>query len=140
MKKEHTEEYPWVDKRFIKISKAAEKYLGLSGRMLYPSKRMKKPTTIFNANIFNARAKKIWLGDIEIERDKDALLKISKGPGPLYVLWEMDGRFLEHIPSIGYVKSMALVTVKNGCILYSRDFAERIEILKNRMHKKEEEK
>lgn len=140
MKKEHTEEYPWADRRFIKITKTAEKCLGLSGRMLYPSKSMKKPTTIFNANIFNARAKKIWFGDLEIERDKDALLKISKRLGALYVLWEMDGRFLEHIPTIGYVKNMALVTVKNGCILYSRDFEERVKTLRNRMQKKEEGK
>ncbi|NTU99564.1 MAG: hypothetical protein HGA55_00355, partial [Methanoregulaceae archaeon] len=41
--------------------------MGITGRMLYKSKSMKKPTTIFNANIFNAEAKKIWFGDLEIE-------------------------------------------------------------------------
>ncbi len=123
------EECPWMDKKFTQLSRTADKLLGLAGRMLYISKSMKKPTTIFNANIFNSKAKKIWFGDIEIERDKEALLKISKRLGPIYVLWEMDGRFLEHIPTIGYVKSRALVTVENGCILYSKEFAERVEIL-----------
>lgn len=54
---------------------------------------MKKPTTIFNANIFNSKAKKIkkiWFEDVEIERDKEALLKLSKRLGPIYIGREID--------------------------------------------------
>ena len=62
----------------IKISEDAVKLLGYQGRMLYPSKSMKKPTTIFNANIYNSKAEKIWYGDLEIERDRKALIELSK--------------------------------------------------------------
>jgi hypothetical protein len=104
--------------------------------MIYPSKSMKKPTTIFNANIFNSRAKKIWFGDIEIERDEEALLKLYRRLGPLYILYEIDGRFLDEIPTIGYVRSKAIVTVEGGIISYSESFAERVEILKKRLIRK----
>lgn len=125
----------WTDAKFVNILPAADKLLGMCGRMLYRSKSMKQPTTIFNANIFNARAKKIWFGDIEIERDKEALLKLSRKIGPLYILWEMDGRFLDFIPSIGYVKSRAAVTVEDGVISYSKEFAEYVEVLRKRLSK-----
>lgn len=123
----------WADAKFVNILPSADKLLGMCGRMLYHSKSMKQPTTIFNANIFNSRAKKIWFGDLEIDRDKGALLKLSRRIGPLYILWEMDGRFLEQIPTIGYVKSRAIVTVENGSITYSPEFAEKVEILTERM-------
>lgn len=51
---------------------------------------MKKPTTIFNANIFDSKAEKIWFGDIEIERNKEALLKLSKRLCPIYTGREID--------------------------------------------------
>ena len=128
-------ESSWTDAKFIRPSRMACKLLGMCGRMLYHSKSMKQPTTIFNANIFNVRAKKIWFGDIEIERDREGLLKISRRLGPLYVLEEMDGRFLEFLPTIGYIKSRAAVVIENGTISYSKDFSEYVEMLCKRMKK-----
>ena len=128
---------PWFDEKITKISRAAVKLIGFPGRMLYRSKSMRQPTTIFNANIFNARAKKIWFGDLEIERDKEALLKLSQKIGPVYILYEMDGRFLEHIPNIHYIKTQAVVIVENGDISYRKDFAEAVDILMGRMKQKE---
>ena len=126
---------PWTDVKFFRPSRLADKLLGMCGRMLYRSKSMKQPTTIFNANLFNAKAKKIWVGDMEIERDKEALLKLSKRLGPLYILWEPDGRFLEFMPTICYVKSMAAVTIENGSISYSKHFAEYVEAITQRIKK-----
>lgn len=131
---EKQNESPWTDAKFVRPSRLADKLLGMSGRMLYHSKSMKQPTTIFNANIFNSKAKKIWAGDIEIERDKEALLKLSKRLGPLYVLWEMDGRFLEFIPGINYVKSIAAVTIENGSISHSKDFAKYVSVMTERIN------
>jgi|SRR5208283_1649937 len=130
------QESSWTDAKFVNILRTADKLLGMCGKMLYRSKSMKQPTTIFNANVFNARAKKIWFGDMEIERDKDALLKLSRRLGPLYILYETDGRFLEFIPTIGYLKSRAAVTVENGTISYSKDFAEYVEAITKRIEKR----
>ncbi len=96
---------------------------------------MGKPTTIFNANIFNSRAKKIWFGDIEIESDKEALLAISRRLGTIYILYEMDGRFLKTIPTIYYIKQRAIVIIEKGSISYMHDFAKRVEILRKKMQK-----
>jgi hypothetical protein len=132
-----TEKSAWVDQKFTKISRVAEKLLGIAGRMLYTSKSMKKPTTIFNANIFNAKAKKIWFGDLEIERDREALLRLSQKLGTIYILYEMDGRFLKTMPTPEYVKYMAVVTIEGGNISYSKDFARRVKILTERIKEKE---
>jgi len=137
MGRSNKEENPWFDEKITKISRAAVKLIGFPGRMLYRSKSMRQPTTIFNANIFNSRAKKIWFGDLEIEKDKEALLKLSQKIGPIYILFEMDGRFLEHIPTIHYIKVQAVVTVENGAISYRKDFAEAVELVKERIKKKE---
>jgi len=130
------QESTWKDAEFVNVLRTADKLLGMCGRMLYHSKSMKQPTTIFNANVFNARAKKIWFGDMEIERDKEALLKLSRRLGPLYILYEMDGRFLEFIPTIGYIKSRAAVTVENGTISYSRDFSKYVEAITLRIQER----
>jgi len=107
--------------------------------MLYPSKGMRKTTTIFNANIFNEEAKKIWFGDIEIERDKDPLLRLSRLSGPLYILYEMDGRFLKKVPDKNYIKDKAIVIVSEGKISCDPIFRDRSKIPSNRYcHKKEE--
>jgi hypothetical protein len=137
MGKSNKAENPWLDDKISKISLTAVKLLGLHGRVLYRSKSMRQPTTIFNANIFNSRAKKIWFGDLEIERDREALLKLSRRIGPVYILYEMDGRFPEHIPNIHYIKARAVVTVENGGISYRKDFAEAVDILTERMKRKE---
>ena len=123
----------WVDEQITEISYLAERLLGKAGRILYITKSMRAPTAILNANVFNAEAKRIWFGDIEIERDEKALIKLSGSIGPLYILYEAEGRFLEQQPSLSLIKDMALVAVEEGAILYSRDFAERAGILKKRL-------
>ncbi len=115
-----------------KISKAAVKLLGYQGRMLYPSKSMKKPTTIFNANIYNSKAEKIWHGDLEIERDRKVLIELSKREGAIYILWESDGWRLTQKPTTGYVKDRAVVVIKNRSITYSKEFEERVKVLSER--------
>jgi hypothetical protein len=47
-----------MDQQCTKLSVAAYEILGLPGRMLCRSKSMRTPTTICNANIFNAHAEK----------------------------------------------------------------------------------
>lgn len=103
---------------------------------LHQQKHGGKPTTVFNINIFNSRAKKIWFGDIEIERDKQALLAISRRLGVIYIIYEMDGRFLKTIPTIDYIKEKALVIIEKGSISYNYDFAKGVEILKKKVNKK----
>ncbi|MDA8091925.1 MAG: hypothetical protein M0Z52_12305 [Actinomycetota bacterium] len=120
---------------FEDLSPVAREYLGMAGRMLYHSKSKAKPTTIFNANIFDSRAKKIWFGDLEIERDRVALLKISNELGHLYILYEMAGRFLDFVPSKRYVEVKAVVIVAHGDIFYSNEFAERALIFTMRARK-----
>ena len=122
----------WKDGEFVDLSVIAEEHLGLSGRMLYRSKSQAKPTTIFNANIFDRNAKKIWFGDLEIERDREAFLSISEKLGPLYILWEMHGRFLSFVPTKRYIEAKAIVTVASGRISYNKESAERIEVLTKR--------
>ncbi|HAM51833.1 MAG TPA: hypothetical protein DCP92_14540 [Nitrospiraceae bacterium] len=119
--------------KFEDLTPLAREHLGFPGRMLYHSKSLAKPTTIFNANLFNKEARKIWYGDLEIERDREALLKLSEELGPLYILWEMDGRFLESEPTPGYVKAKAAVTVADGEITYSEHFKKYIEAMKERL-------
>ena len=116
----------------VNISADAVKLLGYQGRMLYRSKSMKKPTTIFNANIYNSKAEKIWYGDLEIERDRKALIELSKMEGAIYVLWESDGWRLMQKPTSGYVKDRAVVTIKNRSITYSKEFEERVKVLSQR--------
>ena len=132
MGKKHKKNPFLSSEKFMEPSPVAQKYLGIAGRMLYHSKSRAKPTTIFNANVFDWRAKKIWYGDIEIERDQAALLEISKELGPIYILYEMDEQFLEFRPSKRYVEAKAIVTVTDGNITYSKEFAERVEILTHR--------
>lgn len=127
---------PFINDKFSKISTVAINLLGYPDRMLYRSKSMKKPTTIFNANVYNSRAEKIWYGDLEIERDREALIELSHKVGPLYILWEMDGRFLDQMPTVGYVKSRAIVTVESGNIRYSEEFDTRMKILMQRESQK----
>jgi hypothetical protein len=123
----------WVDEEITEISYLAERLLGKAGRILYITKSMRAPTVILNANVFNANAKRIWFGDIEIEKDGKALIKLSGSLGALYILYEAEGRFLEQPPSPLLIKDIAVVAVEGEDILYSRDFAERVGILKKRL-------
>lgn len=128
-------ESPWIDGKITNISLAAVTLLGLHGRMIYRSKSMAKPTTIFNANIFDAKAKKIWFGDLEIERDREALTSLCNQIGSIYILSEMDGRFLKKVPTPRTVKNTAIVSVEDGNIAYSESFATMVTLLNERMEK-----
>jgi hypothetical protein len=110
-----------LDWKFIRISDAANEYLGIAGRMSYASKSMGSAETIFNANVFNYKAEKVWFGDLDLERwsFRTGLLRLSEEEGPLYVLSELDGRFQKEMPTPGYVKAVAAVTVQNGVITHS---------------------
>lgn len=122
-------ENPFISDKSARISKLAVELLGYPDRMLYRSKGRGKPTTIFNANVYNSKAEKIWYGDLEIERDLKALIELSGRMGSIYILWEMDGRFLEKIPTIEYVRSRSIVIVEEGNISYSKEFEDRVKQL-----------
>lgn len=123
----------WVDGEITEVSPLAERLLGRAGRVLYLTKGMRAPTAILNANLFNAEAKRIWYGDIEIERDGKALIRLSERLGSLYILYETEGSFLDRKPSPFLIKEIAAVAIEGGEVLYSRDFAERVGILKKRL-------
>lgn len=131
---------PFITDKFARISRAAMDLLGYPDRMLYPSKSMGKQTTIFNANVYNSRAEKIWYGDLEIERDREALLELSNRLGPLYILYEMDGRFLRRPPTPARIQSVAPVAIRAGEIIYSREYQKGVEALTERQQRKTQEK
>lgn len=120
-----------MEQQFTKLSVAAYEILGIPGRMLCRSKSMRTPTTICNANIFNVHAEKIWFGDIDIERDEETLIQLAESEGTLYILYEMDDRFLDHLPSSEYIRSVAAVIVERGDIRYSKDFKKYVKFRQN---------
>lgn len=128
---------PFISDRYARISKHAVELLGYPDRMLYRSKGNGKPTTIFNANVYNSNAEKIWYGDLEIERDRKALIELSGRVGPIYILWEMDGRFLDKMPTIEYVRSRAIVVVEAGNISHSEEFDAMVKALTERTSAKD---
>ena len=128
---------PFINDKLARISRDAVALLGTPDRMLYLSKSMRKPTTIFNANVYNAGAEKIWYGDLEIERDREALIELSNREEAIYILWEMDGRFLKKAPTITYIKDRAIVTIENGAITYSPAFQRYVDFTKRRQKEKE---
>jgi len=80
------------------IYEVFSKYLLPLGKLLGSKSlnRMRLPDDlfIFNANIFADEYGKIWWGDLNLTKDKDNLIEISKELGiDLYILSEMDGRF-----------------------------------------------
>jgi hypothetical protein len=85
--------------------RTAEEFLGKPGRMLYPKKIFETPTTMFNAIIYNAGAKQIWAGDLEIVMDRETLLKLSEQVGTIYVLRE-GASFIKFIPDIIAVQNI----------------------------------
>ena len=82
------------------LYKIAEEHLGFSGKMISFSKSgyvRKNPDNlvVFNSNVCTEKGK-IWWGDLDVTKSKDALSELAKGTGEtIYVLFEMDGRF-EH--------------------------------------------
>jgi hypothetical protein len=71
----------------------------IQGRMISYSKsqyREKYPENeiYFNCNVFVLGEGKIWYGDLDVTKDREALEKIASEIGKdLYILREMDGRF-----------------------------------------------
>ena len=70
-----------MDEEITEISSLSERLLEKAGRILYITKSMRAPTAILNSNVFNAETKRIWFGDIEIEGDGKALIKLSVSIG-----------------------------------------------------------
>ena len=119
----------WKDEEITDGSRLAERFLGLTGRKLYVVRGM-KPTTIFNANIFNSDGMRIWFGDVEIDRDRESLLELSTKVGPLYILNEIKSVFFKERLPIPFLRSCAPVVVEGGNILYSKDFVKRVRLLR----------
>lgn len=122
----------WKEEEIFGRIGIAERFLGKAGKTLHLATGMKPTTTISKANIFNSDGKRIWYGDIEIKRDKQALIELSERVGPLYVLHEMKDFFLEQKLPLGFMRSCAHAIVEDGNILYSKDFARRARILRGR--------
>ncbi len=82
-----------------KVNKIAQKHLGYSGRLLCGSKstyRRKYPEhyVLFNANLFTINYGKIWYGDIDLNIDKNKIVKISEQlKETVFLIPEWEGRF-----------------------------------------------
>ena len=60
-----------------------------------------KDLVVFNANIVMPGYGKVWYGDLNLTEDCETLKNIANSiNAPLYILWEMDGRFGEEMKSI----------------------------------------
>lgn len=84
------------------IKKLLEQTIGITNRMITGSKSgyrkaYPKHAAIFNANLVilkDDKPVKVWWGDLDLTLEHPKLLKASEKIGtPLYVLYEMDGRF-----------------------------------------------
>ena len=115
----------------------AEEFIGKAGRRLFAGKGLNKVPTIFNADIFNEKGERIWFGDIDTYKDRSALLRLSAKAGDLFIFKRTDGGFSRQKPSLAQIRKFAAVIVKEGKISYSREFAERVEILSKRIKKQE---
>jgi len=118
----------WTDEEITGKPPAAESHLGIKGRRLSNGGGVKKPAK-FRANIYDSEGRKIWFGDIDIEEAGEALLSLSEKLGPLYLLHGTEARFLSRRPSPRFIRHIATVVIEGGNILYSRDLAERLEII-----------
>jgi len=119
--------------------KAAEEFLGIPGRMLYPSKSMRKPTTIFNAYVFTDKVQNIWTGDIEIEKDREKLIGISKKIGTLYIM--LEGEIRLRMPETSErLKTSALVIIDKELVMFSETFQAYVEFWQERLNPSVEQK
>jgi len=119
--------------------KAAEEFLGIPGRMLYPSKSMRKPTTIFNAYVFTDKVQNIWTGDIEIERDREKLIGLSRKIGTLYIMLEGEIR-LRMPETVERLKTSALVIIDKEHVTFSDTFKAYVEYWQERLNTSVEKK
>ena len=128
-----------IDSRYLISSdelvslKAAVEFLGIPGRMLYPSKSMRKPTTIFNAYVFTEKVQNIWTGDVEIERDREKLIGLSKEIGTLYIM--LEGEIRRRMPEIvELLKTSALVIIDKEHITFSESFEAYVDFWQERLN------
>ena len=125
----------WPEEEITQISYQAEEIIGKAGRRLFAGKGMNKPQTIFNADIFNEKGERIWLGDIDIYKDRWALLRLSAKAGGLFIFNRAGEMFSCQRPSPEQTRSLAAIIVKEGKISFSKEFAEKVEILSKRNKK-----
>ncbi|HWR59151.1 MAG TPA: hypothetical protein VN328_09710 [Thermodesulfovibrionales bacterium] len=119
----------WTDEEIAGMSSTAESLLGIKGRRLPNSGGIEK-LGILKASVFDSEGKKIWYGDIDIEKAGEGLLTLSAKLGPLYLLDETDGRFLSKTPPARFISQIATVVIEGDRILYSRSLAERLGIIR----------
>ena len=107
----------------VKASKECEKVFGFSGKMEFAHKsdgrdycEKKGWKFIPNANIFLQGGYKIWYGDFIINpKNTLKMVELAKElKKKLYLLWEMDGRFLEAPPTDDYLLAKAVFVADFG--------------------------
>lgn len=129
----------WPEDVITQVSCQAEDFIGKAGRRLFVWKGMNKSSTIFNADIFNEKGERIWFGDIDIYKDRWALLRLSAKAGGLFIFNRTGSNmFTSHMPSPEQIRSLASIIVKEGKISFSKEFAEKVEVLSKRIKKQEE--
>lgn len=90
----------------------------IMGRMISGSKsgyRQRFPDhfVLFNANIVIESRGKVWYGDLDLTLDTAQLMNIARElKEPLYVLYEMDGRFENEDQSFEFYKNKAKAIIK----------------------------
>ena len=96
------------------VTRLLEKKLGPLGRYTHRDENNLKidimdKRMIYNANIYINGGFKVWFGDIYMDEETQEILKeVSKLTAKtLYVLQEMDGRFLTFIPDDEYLDRVA---------------------------------
>jgi hypothetical protein len=119
----------WSDEESAGTSSLAESFLGTRGKRLPNCGGMER-LNILRAIVFDYAGKEIWFGDIDIEEAGRTLLILSEALGPLYLLDEIDGKFLSRKPSPHFIKHIATVVIEGGYILYSADLATRLGIIR----------
>lgn len=85
------------------------------GRMISGNKKCPQGhICVFNANICTASKGKIWFGDLDLTKDKEALIEMAKEEGEnIYVLREYDARFEnEETPKID--QAVAVINTNGG--------------------------
>lgn len=118
----------WTEENITDMTITVESLLGVKGtRLAYSGTRK---AGIFKTVIFDSEGKKVWFGDIGIEKAGEALLTLSAKLGPLYLLDQADARFLSKRPTPRFLSHIATVVIESGRILYSPDIAERLGIIK----------
>ncbi len=118
----------WTDQEMNAMPSTVESFLGHKGKRLPDREGIKKPV-VLRVNIFDYDGKKIWFGDIDIGKDSEALLSLSAELGPLYLLQKAKARFLTR-PSARFIRNIAEVVVEAGHILYIRDLALKLGIIR----------